>query len=415
MFQTPTGSLETTFQYLSLCGVCPNTLRDDTIPWTRKLSTAIMAIFPAHYFVEMMSIAYENLKDISTFVTIVGAIFEWTNFVVAILTPLYNASSLVKFFKIVEDAHQSIASLDIAQTVVPSHKVQRYYVYGCCVIPGLITMAVYAPYYTFYTAFTSTAMVVATAATLVKLKLMLLLLDNKFEILNDHFKQVSDQTIGTAQDDKLNVDDFISRLHRTKYIVPKEKTLISGMTVDKIHKFNRSHFLLCDAHMVINSMFSQVGLIMTLTVSYVFLKAFMIPEHLMYGFGSYHLYACAFFTMYLFISVLTSATNVKNNADKTGYMIHELLTEELPADVDEELQLFSHTLIHRKIGLSAEGFFNIDLKLVTKVRLHTLCKIVSKCGLQIYGTLTVEISITHNQRSYCISGSYFITDKIIRI
>lgn len=140
---------------------------------------------------------------------------------------------------------------------------------------------------------------------------MLLLLDSKFEVLNDKFKQVSDETMGIVPKAEFDINDFIMKLQNTKYVKPKIGG--AGISVDKILKFNKAHFQLCDAHVTINTMFSTTAVVLTLNVSYTFLKGFIFPNYENSILVMLAFYFVGFLTMFLFIAMLTSATNVKNN------------------------------------------------------------------------------------------------------
>lgn len=120
MYQSPINLIEPTFQFLSLVGICPHTLKDESIPLSKKISTFLLALYPTHYIIQVILDSYESEQDITAFVFVVGSLFEWLSFLAAVITPLQNASALVKFFKIVEDAQQTIASLDITQPEAPT-------------------------------------------------------------------------------------------------------------------------------------------------------------------------------------------------------------------------------------------------------------------------------------------------------
>lgn len=120
MYLSPINLIEPTFQFLSLVGICPHTLKDDSIPLTKKISIFLLALYPTYFLIEVILSSYENEQDITAFVFVVGTLFEWLSYLAAVITPLQNASALVKFFKIVEDAQQTIGSLDITQPETPT-------------------------------------------------------------------------------------------------------------------------------------------------------------------------------------------------------------------------------------------------------------------------------------------------------
>lgn len=302
--------LLTTFLYLNIAGVCPNSFDNDFISWKKKLYIGFLGVFPTYHFFLKLRDGYDNHQDITAFLLVVGVLVEWINFLLAIITPALNPNLIVKFFQIVEEAQKTITSLDISQPIIPSKKTQLWHISIFGILPVVATALVWAPYGTYYLIFSGTILLVVSVAALLKIKLMLLLLNSKFEILNNKFKKVSNESMAISSKTDFDVDNLFFKLHSIKYIKPKNGG--SGITVDQILKFNKAHFQLCDAHKTLDSIFSLTALTGTLYVSFLLIVAFTttVNKHLL---GVIHLYCCSFLIMFLFISILSSATDVKNN------------------------------------------------------------------------------------------------------
>lgn len=302
--------LQTIFYYLNVVGVCPNSFDNDFISWNKKLYTGFLGVLPTYYFFLRLRDSYDNHQDIAAFILVVTVLVEWTNFLLAIITPALNPNLIVKFFQIVEEAQKTITSLEITQPIIPSKTTQLWHISIFLILPVVATALVWAPYSTFYMLSSGTLIFVVSVAVLLKMKLILLLLNSKFEILNNQFKKISHESMSISSKTDFDVDNVLFKLHSIKYVKPKNGG--SVITVDQILKFNKAHFQLCDAHKTLDSIFSLTALTETLFVSFLLINAFITTanKHLM---GVIHLYFLSFLIIFLFISVLSLATDVKNN------------------------------------------------------------------------------------------------------
>lgn len=302
------------FHYLNVAGVCPNSFDNASISGKNKLYIGFLGVFPTLYCIRQLYYLYNNHQDIAAFLLVVGGMVEWINFLLGIITPALNSTMIVKFFQIIEEAQETTISLDISRPTLPSQKTQIWYIVIFGIFPSVAAILAWAPYLSFYTIASIIILITVTFATLVKMKLMLLLLNSKFENLNDKFKEVSDESMGISSKAEFDVDHFLFKLHNIKYVKPTDKS--TGITVDQVLKFNKAHFQLCDAHKMLDSLFSLSILAETLFVSFLLVRAFTSVYHISL-IGVFQLYGISFYTMFLFISVLSSATDVKNNVSKT--------------------------------------------------------------------------------------------------
>lgn len=303
--------LLTTFHYLNVAGVCPNSFDNEFISWKRKVYISFLAVFPTYHFLLKLRYSYDKHQDIAAFLLVVGVLVEWINFLLAIITPALNPNLIVKFFQIIEEAQKTITSLEITQPMLPSKKTQLWHIIVFGILPSVATVLMWASHSTFYPISSATVTFVVNIAVLIKIKLMLLLLTGKFKILNNRFMTVSNESMSIWSKTDFDVDNFLFKLHSIKYVKPKNGR--SGITVDQILKFNKAHFQLCDAHKILDSIFSLTALTETLFVSFLLIVAFSTITTDGHQLGVIHLYGCSFLVMFLYISVLSSATDVKNN------------------------------------------------------------------------------------------------------
>lgn len=303
-----------TFHYLNMAGVCPNSFDNAFVSGKNKLYIGFLGVFPTYYCIQQLLGMYNNHQDITVFLLVVGGMVEWINFLLGIITPALNPNMIVRFFRTIEEAQEIITSLDISQPILLSQKTQIWYIVIYGIFPSVAAILGWAPYISFYIVASIIALVTVTFATLVKMKLMLLLLNSNFKTLNNQFKKVSDESMGISSKAEFDVDHFLFKLHNIKYVKPTGNS--SKITVDQVLKFNKAHFLLCDAHKMLDSLFSLTILTETLFVSFLMVRAFTNVYNSSL-FGAVQLYCISFHLMFLFVSVLSSATDVKNNVSKT--------------------------------------------------------------------------------------------------
>lgn len=297
-----------------MAGVCPNSFDNAFVSGKNKLYIGFLGVFPTYYFIQQFLNMYNNHQDITVFLLVVGGMVEWINFLLEIITPALNPNMIVRFFRTIEEAQEIITSLDISQPILLSQKTQIWYIVIFGIFPSVAAILGWAPYISFYMVASIITLVTVTFATLVKMKLMLLLLNSNFKTLNNQFKKVSDESMGISSKAEFDVDHFLFKLHNIKYVKPTGNS--SKITVDQVLKFNKAHFLLCDAHKMLDSLFSLTILTETLFVSFLMVRAFTNVYNISL-FGAVQLYCISFHLMFLFVSVLSSATDVKNNVSKT--------------------------------------------------------------------------------------------------
>lgn len=303
-----------TFHYLNMAGVCPNSFGNAFISGKNKLYIGFLGVFPTYYFIRQFLDMYNNHQDITVFLLVVGGMVEWINFLLEIITPALNPNMIVRFFRTIEEEQEIITSLDISQPILLSQKTQIWYIVIFGIFPTVAAILAWAPYISFYMVASIITLVTVNLATLLKMKLMLLLLNSNFKTLNNQFKKVSDESMGISSKAEFDVDHFLFKLHNIKYVKPTGNS--SKITVDQVLKFNKAHFLLCDAHKMLDSLFSLTILTETLFVSFLMVRAFTNVNNISL-FGAVQLYFISFHLMFLFVSVLSSATDVKNNVSKT--------------------------------------------------------------------------------------------------
>lgn len=312
MFQSPQRLLNTTLQFVSWCGVSSN-LQYDILPIYRKIVVVLQVVFPMCSMIYSICHSYQDLKDITAFIMVTGTLLEWINYVVTVISPLYTARSMLKFFVAVEHAQRSLSCLDIAQSDVPSQFLQSVFIVFGGVLPIMIsvtTRAVYTSLPMFYFILSYTALIVTVCATLIKIKMMLTLVTNKFQVLNCYLKQVSNEIKKHKCLSAQNCDQPIKLTCKSVCGDRPNESSSFMLSVDKISILNAAHFHLCDAHTVINDVFSVSGLTMSLTISFVCLRAFI-----MYEFVPFYImmFSNSFIIMLLFIFMLIQATDAKIN------------------------------------------------------------------------------------------------------
>nr|AXY87933.1 gustatory receptor 28b [Subpsaltria yangi] len=141
------------------------------------------------------------------------------------------------------------------------------------------------------------------------------------------------------------------------------------LSADKIITFNQIHFTLFSVCNLIRSYFSVRLLLIFLRVGVELINTGLVLSDFS---GNYFSRSLSFIVvsssgviwMYL---VADMCYRIKCESKRTSRLVTDLLDEEHPECVEEELQAFHKQLLVRKIEFSASGFFEVDLEMMTSM------------------------------------------------
>ncbi|XP_046671089.1 putative gustatory receptor 28b [Homalodisca vitripennis] len=311
-------------------------------------------------------------NDITSFFLAFHFFILFVQHCTVLVTPVLTRDSLVKFFKIIESAQEALFNLNIRQPRSPSMLSQICWL-AFFTVPLLMSIVVstFSPI-SYSTAAISVAHPIVFYGTLSKMRIMMQLVKEKFDLLNWHLDDLNNRwPLFLPRPPDVTCSEFIcvEKWRKTKYVHYDENH--RQITSLKIEAFNRAHIKLCYAFHTLNYVFSVDSLVMTLCVGTIVMgecfSAITNPYNLQWRYTPYFIVS-AIHIATSFITVLTVATNIKEQAHKTALLVHDLLDErDYPPDVFDELEGFSQALLHRKISFSAGGFFELDLKLLPRM------------------------------------------------
>ncbi|KAG8328189.1 hypothetical protein J6590_000846 [Homalodisca vitripennis] len=366
--------LNPTILYSKLCGVFPSPLLPDnscsSISYTVFIVILMMA--PLTFLGTLAHDLVYVYNDITSFFLAFHFFILFVQHCTVLVTPVLTRDSLVKFFKIIESAQEALFNLNIRQPRSPSMLSQICWL-AFFTVPLLMSIVVstFSPI-SYSTAAISVAHPIVFYGTLSKMRIMMQLVKEKFDLLNWHLDDLNNRwPLFLPRPPDVTCSEFIcvEKWRKTKYVHYDENH--RQITSLKIEAFNRAHIKLCYAFHTLNYVFSVDSLVMTLCVGTIVMgecfSAITNPYNLQWRYTPYFIVS-AIHIATSFITVLTVATNIKEQAHKTALLVHDLLDErDYPPDVFDELEGFSQALLHRKISFSAGGFFELDLKLLPRM------------------------------------------------
>ncbi|KAG8273370.1 hypothetical protein J6590_021325 [Homalodisca vitripennis] len=371
MHQDSVSLLQPTVLVLRVCGVCPSALRTVNIPFITKIYAFVLAITILVFVSVIFWTRISVYNDITAFVFCASSFFDMVQHVILLISPFLTCRTLSRFFMIMESAQQNLFELNIRQPPNPSVRSQicwmAFMFAPGCAIFGILCLNTSIAY--IIPLFIENLVAVGTVC---KMRVLFHLMNEKFGLLNWHLDDLNNRWplfLPRPADVSFRELPSVALWRRKKFVLPSHDT--RTVTAEKIRNFNKAHLKLYYAYRTLNSLFYWPGLLMcvhtgTNLVFNTFLlfstvegKKIVTYVILMYNIAN----------RILSLGVmLTMTTKIEEKSRRTALLVHDLLDEDgHSSEVLQELETFSLALLHRKGNFSAAGFFDMNLKLISRM------------------------------------------------
>ncbi|XP_034938559.1 putative gustatory receptor 28b [Chelonus insularis] len=204
-------------------------------------------------------------------------------------------------------------------------------------------------------------------------------------IIHTHFQIINEKLIKL----KFHIENDECHLLRRIYHVRKNPLILM-----EIKKIIKEHNDVCNLVLQLNCTFSlQMIAIVTLTFAEITFSLYFyilktvgfkdinLEKQIWY---SYFITSVTYYSGYI-ITAVGVCEHAKDEADKTGIIVHEILNNTIDKQIAEELQIFSLQLLHRKTNFLAKGLA-LDYTLLTSIA----------GGVTTYLLILIQFLITTN-------------------
>ncbi|KAG8273371.1 hypothetical protein J6590_021326 [Homalodisca vitripennis] len=371
MHQDSVSLLQPTVLVLRVCGVCPSALRTVKIHFVTKIYAFVLAITLLVFVLVMLWTSFGVYNDITAFIFFVSSISNMAQHVILLTSPFLTYRTLSRFFMIMESAQQTLFDLNIRQPPNPSVRSQicwmaLMFAPGCAIF-GILCFN------------TSIAYIIpllienlVTVGTACKMRVLFHLVNEKFGLLNWHLDDLNNRWplfLPRPADVSFRELPSVALWRRKKFVLPSHDT--RTVTAEKIRNFNKAHLKLYYAYRTLNSLFYWPGLIMCVHTG---TNLVYITFLLFSTVGGKRFLTSVIFMLNIANRILslgvmlTMTTKIEEKSRRTALLVHDLLDEDgHSSEVLQELETFSLALLHRKGNFSAAGFFDMNLKLISRV------------------------------------------------
>ncbi|KAG8325724.1 hypothetical protein J6590_059409 [Homalodisca vitripennis] len=331
MHQDSVSLVQPTVLVLRVCGVCPSALRTVNIPFITKVYASILAITYFAFVPVILWTRFSIYNDITAFIFSASSITGMAQHMILLTSPFLTCRTLSRFFKIMESAQKNMFDLNIRQPPNPS--LSRNSLQDESTFPSRERKIRSAHWH-------------------------LDDLNNRWPLFLPRPADVSFRELPS-----------VALLRRKKFVLPSHDT--RTVTAEKIRNFNKAHLKLYYAYRTLNSLFYWPGLIMCVhtgtNLVYTTFLLFSTFEGKQFLTIVILLLTIANRILSLGV-ILTMTTKIEEKSRRTALLVHDLLDEDgHSSEVLQELETFSLALLHRRINFSAAGFFNMNLKLVSRM------------------------------------------------